>query len=53
MVLAHAPKFMANAWGRRLRAGELIGIAATERHGGSRIRENTTRARLAAVDRGS
>jgi len=46
MVLTHAPTATAGAWGQRLRAGELIGIAATERHGGSRIREITTHARL-------
>ncbi|NMO53952.1 acyl-CoA dehydrogenase [Actinoplanes sp. TBRC 11911] len=45
MVLTHAPTAIARAWDERLRAGELIGIAATERHGGSRIREITTRAR--------
>lgn len=31
-------------WWERLAAGELVGIAATERHGGSRLREITTRA---------
>ena len=46
MVLAHAPAATADTWAGRLRAGELIGIAATERHGGSRIREITTQARL-------
>ncbi|MFI1994882.1 acyl-CoA dehydrogenase family protein [Actinoplanes sp. NPDC020271] len=44
MVLAHARAATAEAWDQRLKAGELIGIAATERHGGSRIREITTRA---------
>ncbi|WP_436536312.1 acyl-CoA dehydrogenase family protein [Actinoplanes sp. HUAS TT8] len=44
MVLTHAPAATAEVWDRRLKAGELIGIAATERHGGSRIREITTRA---------
>jgi alkylation response protein AidB-like acyl-CoA dehydrogenase len=46
MVLIHAPTAIARAWSQRLRAGELIGIAATERHGGSRIREITTQARV-------
>jgi alkylation response protein AidB-like acyl-CoA dehydrogenase len=46
MVLTHAPAETASTWGPRLHAGELIGIAATERHGGSRIREITTQARL-------
>jgi alkylation response protein AidB-like acyl-CoA dehydrogenase len=45
MVLTHAPAHTARTWRQRLRAGELIGIAATERHGGSRIREITTQAR--------
>jgi alkylation response protein AidB-like acyl-CoA dehydrogenase len=31
-------------WLTRLAAGDLVGIAATERHGGSRIQEITTRA---------
>ena len=47
MVLAHATADTAREWGRRMGAGELVGIAATERHGGSRIREITTQARLA------
>jgi alkylation response protein AidB-like acyl-CoA dehydrogenase len=46
MVLAHAPAATARRWDLRLRAGDLIGIAATERRGGSRIREITTRACL-------
>lgn len=46
MVLSHAPVATARMWARRLRAGELVGIAATERHGGSRIREITARATL-------
>jgi len=44
MVLTHAPADTTRTWRRRLRAGQLIGIAATERHGGSRIREITTQA---------
>ncbi|GGK79106.1 acyl-CoA dehydrogenase family protein [Mangrovihabitans endophyticus] len=46
MVLTHAPAAVASAWEQRLLAGDLIGIAATERRGGSRIREITTQARL-------
>ena len=46
MVLTHATVGTAWTWGRRLHAGDLVGIAATERHGGSRIREITTQARL-------
>ena len=46
MILADAPDAAARAWRPRLDAGELVGIAATERHGGSRIQEITTRASL-------
>lgn len=46
MVLVHAPADTARGWARRLQAGELVGIAATERHGGSRIREITAQTRL-------
>lgn len=46
MVLNHAPAGVARTWGQRLQAGDLIGIAATERHGGSRIREITTQASI-------
>ncbi len=35
------------AWQPRMLAGELIGIAATERHGGSRLPSITTTARIA------
>lgn len=45
MVLAGAVPATAGYWRRRLRSGDIIGIAATERHGGSRIQEITTRAR--------
>jgi len=45
MVLTHAPADTARTWRQRLHSGDLIGIAATERHGGSRIREITTHAR--------
>jgi alkylation response protein AidB-like acyl-CoA dehydrogenase len=38
-------------WSARLAAGDLVGIAATERHGGSRIQEITTRAVTAAGGR--
>ena len=47
MVLTHAPVATVENWRPRLDEGELVGIAATERHGGSRIREITTQARLA------
>lgn len=38
-------------WAGRLAAGELVGIAATERHGGSRVQEITTSARISASRR--
>lgn len=38
-------------WLNRLAAGELVGIATTERHGGSRIQETTTRAMVATGGR--
>jgi alkylation response protein AidB-like acyl-CoA dehydrogenase len=44
MILAGAIPETAARWQDRLLSGELVGIAATERHGGSRIREITTRA---------
>ncbi len=44
MVLTEGTAEARNHWGARLAAGELAGIAATERHGGSRIQEITTRA---------
>lgn len=47
MILHEAPPATADAWDARLNRGDLVGIAATERHGGSRIRDITTRARLA------
>jgi alkylation response protein AidB-like acyl-CoA dehydrogenase len=46
MVLRDAAAGTAAHWRRRLSAGQLVGIAATERRGGSRIREITTRADL-------
>lgn len=46
MILAEGAPEVATRWSERLTAGELIGIAATERHGGSRIQEITTRAAL-------
>ncbi|MFC7279799.1 acyl-CoA dehydrogenase family protein [Paractinoplanes rhizophilus] len=51
IVLTHAPAGTARAWRQQLRAGELIGIAATERHGGSRIREISAQARLSTGGR--
>ncbi|WP_198586871.1 acyl-CoA dehydrogenase family protein [Glycomyces xiaoerkulensis] len=44
MILDHAPPDLAAYWRDRLAAGGLVGIAATEAHGGSRIREITTAA---------
>lgn len=46
LVLTHATPHTAQTWSQRLAAGDLVGIAATERRGGSRIREITTQARL-------
>jgi alkylation response protein AidB-like acyl-CoA dehydrogenase len=48
MILRHGPAALAEEWRARLAAGELVGIAATEAHGGSRIQEITTRAVTAA-----
>jgi alkylation response protein AidB-like acyl-CoA dehydrogenase len=45
MILAEGVAAVATAWKFRLLAGELVGIAATERRGGSRVREITTAAR--------
>jgi alkylation response protein AidB-like acyl-CoA dehydrogenase len=45
MVLTEARHDSAELWRARLQCGDLIGIAVTERHGGSGIREITTRAR--------
>jgi alkylation response protein AidB-like acyl-CoA dehydrogenase len=47
MVLDYARAPLAATWSRRLAAGDLVGIAATEAHGGSRIAEITT----AAIER--
>jgi alkylation response protein AidB-like acyl-CoA dehydrogenase len=44
MILAEGAPEATARWSARLTAGDLIGIAATERHGGSRIREITTSA---------
>lgn len=44
MILAKGTPQARTCWGMRLAAGYLVGIAATERHGGSRIQEITTRA---------
>ncbi|NJC66444.1 hypothetical protein HC028_18315 [Planosporangium flavigriseum] len=46
MILTDAAPAAAETWRARLARGDLVGIAATERHGGSRIQEITTRARL-------
>jgi alkylation response protein AidB-like acyl-CoA dehydrogenase len=45
MIVKHAPDHLAAFWTQRLRNGALVGIAATEAHGGSRIQEITTSAR--------
>lgn len=44
MILNEAGERTASVWRGRLQQGDLVGIAATERHGGSRIREITTSA---------
>ena len=44
MILRHGTLSTQERWAARLAAGELVGIAATERHGGSRLQEITTRA---------
>ncbi|WP_329474438.1 acyl-CoA dehydrogenase family protein [Kribbella sp. NBC_01484] len=46
MILAEGTADAAVRWRTRVEAGQLVGIAATERHGGSRIQEMTTRAVL-------
>jgi alkylation response protein AidB-like acyl-CoA dehydrogenase len=46
MVLDAGSPIARQRWDSRLKAGELIGIAATERHGGSRLRGLATRASL-------
>lgn len=46
MILAGGTPDTAARWRARLRDGELVGVAATERHGGSRIQEITTRAHV-------
>jgi alkylation response protein AidB-like acyl-CoA dehydrogenase len=47
MVLAEGTPEAVAVWSARLAGGDLVGIAATERHGGSRIQEISTRAGLA------
>ena len=51
LILAGATEPTRLNWAGRLAAGELVGIAATERHGGSRIQEITTSARSAGPRR--
>ncbi|WP_259275769.1 acyl-CoA dehydrogenase family protein [Micromonospora chalcea] len=46
MIIAEGGAGAVTHWRARLTAGELVGIAATERHGGSRIQEITTRATM-------
>ncbi|MGW4784984.1 acyl-CoA dehydrogenase [Streptomyces sp. NPDC004230] len=43
MILRYALPALRERWAQRLKAGDLIGIAATERHGGSRLTEITAR----------
>ncbi|MFB9186308.1 acyl-CoA dehydrogenase family protein [Dactylosporangium sucinum] len=51
MILAEASQPIAEHWQCRLDRGDLVGIAATEWRGGSRLQEITTRARPAGRDR--
>jgi alkylation response protein AidB-like acyl-CoA dehydrogenase len=44
MILKHGTEPARRRWRARLAGGDLAGIAATERHGGSRLQEITTRA---------
>lgn len=44
MILGHGIEPVRRRWRARLTGGDLVGIAATERHGGSRLQEITTRA---------
>jgi alkylation response protein AidB-like acyl-CoA dehydrogenase len=46
MILADGTATASAGWRTRLESGQLVGIAATERHDGSRIQEITTRAAL-------
>jgi alkylation response protein AidB-like acyl-CoA dehydrogenase len=50
-ILAAGTEPVRRRWAARLAAGELVGIAATERHGGSRVHEITTGARITASRR--
>lgn len=51
LILTGATETTRLQWASRLAIGELVGIAATERHGGSRVQEITTCARLAGPHR--
>ena len=51
LVVGAISPAMRDRWLSRLAAGDLVGIAATERRGGSRIQEITTRATLTAGGR--
>lgn len=46
MILRRGSDGVRHRWAMRLTGGDLVGIAATERHGGSRLQEITTRAVL-------
>jgi alkylation response protein AidB-like acyl-CoA dehydrogenase len=50
-ILSAGTEPVRRRWAARLAAGELVGIAATERHGGSRVQEITTSARITASRR--
>jgi alkylation response protein AidB-like acyl-CoA dehydrogenase len=50
-MILHAAPAVREMWLSRVRTGDLIGVAATERHGGSRIQEITTRATLGSQGR--
>ncbi|MGP3978993.1 acyl-CoA dehydrogenase family protein [Streptomyces sp. 8N114] len=43
MILRHGSGAALDRWAVRLARGELVGVAATERHGGSRLQEITAR----------
>ncbi|MFD4210202.1 acyl-CoA dehydrogenase family protein, partial [Micromonospora tulbaghiae] len=44
MILRHGTETVRRYWRARLAGGDLVGIAASERHGGSRLQEITARA---------
>lgn len=50
-MILHAAPAARDTWMDRIGAGDLVGIAATERHGGTRIQEITTRATVGSRGR--